>query len=57
MIVGFLCRWTAAAFWSRRGSDVGLRTDVLGDEVGMLTKAIARALDLDDDGMVKEPVE
>ena len=30
---------------------------MLGHEVGVLTQTIARALDLDDDGVVKEPVQ
>jgi hypothetical protein len=30
---------------------------VLGDEFGVLTEAVARALDLDDDGVVEETVE
>ena len=36
---------------------MGFRTDVLGDEVGVLAQAIARSLDLDDDGVVEQPVE
>ena len=30
---------------------------MFGDEVGVLSKAIARTLDLDDDRVVQEPVE
>ena len=30
---------------------------MLGHEVGVSTQAIARAFDLDDDGVVKEPVQ
>jgi hypothetical protein len=30
---------------------------MVGDQVGMLAQAIAGAFDLDDDSMVKEPVE
>jgi len=30
---------------------------VLGDEVGVLSHAIAGALDLNDDGMMEQPVE
>ena len=30
---------------------------MLGHEIGVLAQAIARALDLDDDGVVKQPVE
>ena len=30
---------------------------MLGHEAGVLTQAIARAFDLDDDGVAKEPVQ
>jgi hypothetical protein len=30
---------------------------MLGNKVGMLTKAIARSFDLDDDGMMEQTVE
>ena len=30
---------------------------MLGNKIGVLTEAIARALDLDDDGVVKQPIE
>jgi hypothetical protein len=36
---------------------VRLEADRLGQEVGVLAQPIARAFDLDDDGVVKEPVE
>ena len=42
---------------ARRRIDEGFGADVLGHEVGMLAQAIARALDLDDDGVVQQPVE
>ena len=32
-------------------------SDVFGDEIGVLTHAIAGALDLDDDGVMEQPVE
>jgi hypothetical protein len=41
----------AVGLWGRA------RAAVLGEEVGMLPHTIARALDLDDDGVVKQPVE
>ena len=37
--------------------DQGLGSDVLRDEIGVLTETVAGALDLDDDGVVKEPVQ
>ena len=36
---------------------MSFRTDVLGNEVGVLAKAVAGAFDLDDDGVVQEPIE
>ena len=32
-------------------------SDVFGDEIGVLPHAIAGALDLNDDGVMKQPVE
>jgi len=57
VIVGFLSGRSAAAFGRRRRGDVGLRPKVLGDEVGVLTKPVARAFDLDDDRMAEKAVE
>ena len=37
--------------------DEGLGADVLGDELGVLAQAVAGALDLDDPGVMQEPVE
>jgi hypothetical protein len=52
-------RAAAASRWFRRKRwrDGGLGSQVFGHEVGMLAKAVARALDLDDDGMVQQAVE
>lgn len=51
--------WASAASWfdrgRRRNSRIG--PDVLREQVGMPTQAIARAVDLDNDGMVQQPVE
>src|SRR3712207_3922761 len=52
--------WTAAALRRRREGrrlDECLGADVLRHEFGMLAKAIARALDLHDDGVVEEAVQ
>ena len=46
----------AARCRQRRG-DEGLGADVLGHELGMLAQAVAGALDLDDHGVVQEPIE
>ncbi len=52
-------RPAAALGWRRDGGrrDEGFRSDVLGHEVGVLGQTIARAFDLDDDGVVEEPVQ
>ena len=50
-------RRPAVAFQGRRnriGGGVRLEADRLGQEVGVLAQPIARAFDLDDDGVVKE---
>lgn len=52
--------WSPTA--ARRGCGRGwvdqcLGADVLGDEVGVLAEAVAGALDLDDHGVVQEPVQ
>ena len=49
-------RWPAAAFWWRGRHDGGVGVCVFGDEIGMRPQAVARALDLDEDGVVQEPV-
>src|SRR5829696_5553964 len=52
--------WPAASFgWRRDGRrlDQGLGPNVLGHEIGVLPEAIAGPLDLDDDGVVKKPVQ
>ena len=41
----------------RRRGDEGFRADVLGHEVGVLAQPIARSFDLDDDGVVEQPIE
>ncbi len=53
---GSVFRWPTASFWRRRG-DGGVRARVLGDEIGVGAKAVAGALYLDDDGMVKQSIE
>ena len=53
-------RRSTAAFDRRvrgRGLDQSIRADVLGNEIGVLTEPIARAFDLDDDGVVEQPIE
>ena len=52
-----VCRDVLAGGGDWRGLDERLGADVLGDEFGVLTQAVARALDLDDDGVVKQSVE
>jgi hypothetical protein len=50
----------AASFgwrWDGRRLDQGLGSNVLGQKVGVLPEAIARTLDLDNDGVVKKPVK
>jgi hypothetical protein len=37
--------------------DERVGTDVLGHEIGMLSEAVAEAFDLDDDGVMEQPVE
>ena len=54
---GSIFRRPAASFWRRRRGDGGVRARVLGDEVGVGSKAVAGALDLDDDGVMQKPVE
>src|SRR5271157_972841 len=61
VVIGFsIFGWPAAA--ARRlcrdwRVDAGFGADVLGHEIGMLTQAVARTFDLDDDGVVKQPIE
>src|SRR6056297_1526329 len=50
--------WRAAAALRRRWRrDGGVRAGVLRNEIGMGAKAVAGALDLDDDGVVQQAVE
>ncbi|RXH31891.1 hypothetical protein XH99_10410 [Bradyrhizobium nanningense] len=52
--------WPAPTFQGRGNGVRGcLRfvSDRLGDEISMFAEAIARALDLDDDGVVKQAIE
>jgi hypothetical protein len=37
--------------------DGGFGSNVLRHEIGVLAQTVARSLDLDDDGMVKQPIE
>ena len=60
VIVGSVFWWPTAAArrLCRDGRvDAGLGVDVLRHEIGVLTQAVARPLDLNDDGMVKQPIE
>jgi hypothetical protein len=60
LIASYVLWWPAAALGLRRDGrrlDDGFRSDVLWHEVGVLAQTIARALDLDDDGVVKKPVQ
>ena len=52
-----LGRPAAPARCRQRRGDESLGADVLGDELGVLTQAVAGALDLDDHGVVQEPIE
>ena len=45
-----------AAFWYGR-VDGGIGVDVFRKESGMLAHAVARSLNLDDDGMMEQTVE
>ena len=60
-VIGASVFWRpAATFQGRRngiGGRVRLEADRLGQEVGVFAQPIAGALDLDDDRVVKEPVE
>ena len=60
-MIGSSVFWrSATVFQGRRngiGGGVRLEADRLGQQVGVLAQPIARPLDLDDDGVVKEPVE
>ena len=60
-VIGSSVFWrSATVFQGRRngiGGGVRLEADRLGQQVGVLAQPIARPLDLDDDGVVKEPVE
>ena len=48
----------AAATTQRRGrAGEGSEAEIFGDQVGVLAQAVAGALDLNDDGVVQEPVE
>ena len=52
--------WSAAPLRGCRSGgrlDERVGTDVFGNEIGVLAEAVARAFDLDNDGMVEEPVE
>src|SRR5512132_2723749 len=52
-------RRSAATAWRLRGwwGDRRSGAEVFRDEVGVLAKAIARPLDLEDDGVMEEPIE
>jgi hypothetical protein len=52
-------RAPAASRWLRRERrrDDGLGSKVLGHKVGVLAQAVARALDLNDDGVVQQAVQ
>ena len=56
-----ICRrrsWgTATPLQGRRWGYGSLRTHVLRDQIGVLPEAVACTLDLDNDGMVQQPVE
>ena len=54
---GSVFRRPTASFWRRRRGDGGVRAGVLGDEVCVGARAIAGALDLDDDGVMQQPVQ
>ena len=60
-VIGASVFWRlATTFQGRRNGIYGpvrLEADGLGQEVGVFAQPIAGALDLDDDGVVKEPVE
>jgi hypothetical protein len=60
-VIGASVYWRpATTFQGRRNGICGpvrLEADGLGQEVGVFAQPIAGALDLDDDGVVKQPVE
>ena len=60
-VIGASVFWRpATTFQGRRNGICGpvrLEADGLGQEVGVFAQPIAGALDLDDDGVVKEPIE
>ena len=51
--------WASAApgLDGRRWRNQRVGPDVLGQQIGMPTQAVARAVDLDDNGMMQQPVE
>lgn len=49
--------WPTTAFWRGWRCDVGMRAGMLRDQVCMMAQPVARALDLDDGGMVQQAVE
>ena len=46
-----------APLWRGRRGDGGVRAGMSRDQIGMLTKPVAGAFDLDDDGMMQEPIQ
>ena len=60
-VIGASVLWRPAATPQGRRNGIGggvrLEADRLGQEVGVLAQPIAGALDLDDDGVMKKPVE
>jgi hypothetical protein len=60
-VIGASVLWRPAATPQGRrdgiGGGVRLEADVLGQEVGVLAQPITGALDLNDDGVMEQPVE
>src|SRR6476619_5692931 len=57
-MIGVRLSWRpATTFDDGWRGDEGFRAHVLGDEVGVLAEPVARALDLDDHGVVEQTVE
>ena len=46
-----------APLWRGRRCNGGVRAGVFRDQVGVLAEPVAGAFDLDDDGMMQEPIQ
>ena len=49
--------WRSAAAAWRGEAGEGSETEIFRDQVGVLAQPVTGTLDVDDDGMVKQPIE